>query len=549
MEYLSFGPCVTGVGNVSPLLCETIKIKVGTNLTVSSTLFSKNPRRKNSIKKITITNATKCLDYFLDGTAVLYASTQQKKAYLEFTAVNELYHIWIEKDFNNNCYVAKMPEISFDTFYNSVESNSLKTLFFTAINYLENMKLSHYLQDFQAGNHTEDLILKYTDEFWFGFNYLEGIFPIKTNCNINKEVKTAFENQIWEPKIGTSKSAFEAYSKKSKIKKDDSKISEYKKLYDDIKSGKYLLDYDWTNSGWTQKDLALYVKPLSFLDNYIPDKYFWKAFKVFQTRLSRSLNEIKKAEEKNLPYPDLSKKNALNISLHGTAGTGKSYLLYALSAAFGLPTPFNNCSGGTEEDDYEGINKVIKGELEEVETTTMKVIKNGGIIIEEEFDLPDPAVNKGVFNQITEFPYIAMEGGYKPIKRHPLSVVAITFNVGDQSGQMDPALASRFTPSIRFTDPDESDFLNRLIISGAKKETATFVYHKYQRILELLKDPDVNGEECLEYIVPRLCLDACNLIDNDGYNSAEAIEDCFIGKIAELRPDIADAIWTIIQFE
>ena len=79
MEYLSFGPCVTGVGNVSPLLCETIKIKVGTNLTVSSTLLSKNPRRKNSIKKITITNATKCLDYFLDGTAVLYASTQQKK--------------------------------------------------------------------------------------------------------------------------------------------------------------------------------------------------------------------------------------------------------------------------------------------------------------------------------------------------------------------------------------------------------------------------------------------------------------------------------------
>lgn len=363
------------------------------------------------------------------------------------------------------------------------------------------------------------------------------------NATILAEAKRAFQNGMFSEKamkFGEMISALEQYQTKKETNSSNQQI-DYEKQWEEIKAGKYLLDYQWRD------DLQDYIKPLSFLDKYVPDRMFWQLFRIFKIRTQKALTRIKEAQNAGLSFPEAQKDDCLNIFLHGRAGTGKSYLLYALSAAFGIPAPFTNCSKGTEEDTYEGITKVIDGKLTEIETSMIKVSQDGGMWIGEEFDLTDPEVNKGVFNQLTEYPYIAMKSGYKPIKRHPLAIFAATFNVGEQSPRMDPALSSRFVPSLRFKDPTKEDFIKRMIASGAKDDTANQVYDAYIRILTMLKDPDINGEECEEYIVPRLCIETCNLIDKDNLDFRTAIEICMINKIAEIRPDVADEIYVAMD--
>ena len=50
-----------------------------------------------------------------------------------------------------------------------------------------------------------------------------------------------------------------------------------------------------------------------------------------------------------------------------------------------------------------------------------------------------------------------------------------------------------------------------------------------------------------EYIVPRLCIETCNLIDKDNLDFRTAIEICIINKIAETRPDVADEIYVAMD--
>ena len=434
--------------------------------------------------------------------------------------------------------------------YEAAESISQKwhLLPLIAVQWMMNADCSliSFLEKVQSNISAVQNAIGFTDEFYY-YGKDKGLLssvPIDFgNATILAEAKRAFQNGMFSEKamkFGEMISAFEQYQTKKEKNSSNQQI-DYEKQWEEIKAGKYLLNYQWRD------DLQDYIKPLSFLDKYVPDRLFWQLFHIFKIRTQKALNRIKEAENAGLPVPEAQKDDCLNIFLHGRAGTGKSYLLYALSAAFGIPAPFTNCSKGTEEDTYEGITKVIDGELTEIETSMIKVSQDGGMWIGEEFDLTDPEVNKGVFNQLTEYPYIAMKSGYKPVKRHPLAIFAATFNVGEQSPRMDPALSSRFVPSLRFKDPTKEDFIKRMIASGAKEDTANQVYDAYIRILTMLKDPDINGEECEEYIVPRLCIETCNLIDKDNLDFRTAIEICIINKIAETRPDVADEIYVAMD--
>ena len=524
--------------NHKPVDVHFLSKKTSQTVTVSPQFLSS--RHNLASPGVKISGIAKMFDY-------LYQKGEPCRMCIYFSAKNKIAYVELADSSGTIHSLITPNEVRV---YEAAESISQKwhLLPLIAVQWMMNADCSliSFLEKVQSNISAVQNAIGFTDEFYY-YGKDKGLLssvPIDFgNATILAEAKRAFQNGMFSEKamkFGEMISAFEQYQTKKEKNSSNQQI-DYEKQWEEIKAGKYLLNYQWRD------DLQDYIKPLSFLDKYVPDRLFWQLFHIFKIRTQKALNRIKEAENAGLPVPEAQKDDCLNIFLHGRAGTGKSYLLYALSAAFGIPAPFTNCSKGTEEDTYEGITKVIDGELTEIETSMIKVSQDGGMWIGEEFDLTDPEVNKGVFNQLTEYPYIAMKSGYKPVKRHPLAIFAATFNVGEQSPRMDPALSSRFVPSLRFKDPTKEDFIKRMIASGAKEDTANQVYDAYIRILTMLKDPDINGEECEEYIVPRLCIETCNLIDKDNLDFRTAIEICIINKIAETRPDVADEIYVAMD--
>ena len=524
--------------NHKPVDVHFLSKKTSQTVTVSPQFLSS--RHNLASPGVKISGIAKMFDYLYQKgepcRMCIYFSAKNKIAYVELSVPSEIIHSLITP---NEVRV-----------YEAAESISEKwhLLPLIAVQWMMNADCSliSFLEKVQSNISAVQNAIGFTDEFYY-YGKDKGLLSSVSidfgNATILAEAKRAFQNGMFSEKamkFGEMVSALEQYQSQKETNSSNQQI-DYEKQWEEIKAGKYLLDYQWRD------DLQDYIKPLSFLDKYVPDRMFWQLFHIFKIRTQKALNRIEEAKNAELPFPEAQKDDCLNIFLHGRAGTGKSYLLYALSAAFGIPAPFTNCSKGTEEDTYEGITKVIDGKLTEIETSMIKVSQDGGMWIGEEFDLTDPEVNKGVFNQLTEYPYIAMKSGYKPVKRHPLAIFAATFNVGEQSPRMDPALSSRFVPSLRFKDPTKEDFIKRMIASGAEEDTANQVYDAYIRILTMLKDPDINGEECEEYIVPRLCIETCNLIDKDNLDFRTAIEICMINKIAEIRPDVADEIYVAMD--
>lgn len=524
--------------NHKPVEVHFLSKKTSQTVTVSPQFLSS--RHNLASPGVKISGIAKMFDYLYQKgepcRMCIYFSAKNKIAYVELSVPSEMIHSLITP---NEVRV-----------YETAESISQKwhLLPLVAVQWMMNADCSliSFLEKVQSNISAVQNAIGFTDEFYY-YGKDKGLLSSVSidfgNATILAEAKRAFQNGMFSEKamkFGEMASALEQYQSQKETNSSNHQI-DYEKQWEEIKDGKYLLDYQWRD------DLQDYIKPLSFLDKYVPDRLFWQLFHIFKIRTQKALNRIKEAENAGLPFPEAQKDDCLNIFLHGRAGTGKSYLLYALSAAFGIPAPFTNCSKGTEEDTYEGITKVIDGKLTEIETSMIKVSQDGGMWIGEEFDLTDPEVNKGVFNQLTEYPYIAMKSGYKPVKRHPLAIFAATFNTGEQSPRMDPALSSRFVPSLRFKDPTKEDFIKRMIASGAEEDTANQVYDAYIRILTMLKDLDINGEECEEYIVPRLCIETCNLIDKDNLDFRTAIEICIINKIAETRPDVADEIYVAMD--
>ncbi len=524
--------------NHKPVEVHFLSKKTSQTVTVNPQFLSS--RHNLASPGVKISGIAKMFDY-------LYQKGEPCRMCIYFSAKNKIAYVELADSSGTIHSLITPNEVRV---YEAAESISQKwhLLPLIAVQWMMNADCSliSFLEKVQSNISAVQNAIGFTDEFYY-YGKDKGLLssvPIDFgNATILAEAKRAFQNGMFSEKaikFGEMISAFEQYQTKKEKNSSNQQI-DYEKQWEEIKAGKYLLDYQWRD------DLQDYIKPLSFLDKYVPDRMFWQLFHIFKIRTQKALNRIKEAKNAGLPFPEAQKDDCLNIFLHGRAGTGKSYLLYALSAAFGIPAPFTNCSKGTEEDTYEGITKVIDGKLTEIETSMIKVSQDGGMWIGEEFDLTDPEVNKGVFNQLTEYPYIAMKSGYKPVKRHPLAIFAATFNVGEQSPRMDPALSSRFVPSLRFKDPTKEDFIKRMIASGAEEDTANQVYDAYIRILTMLKDPDINGEECEEYIVPRLCIETCNLIDKDNLDFRTAIEICIINKIAETRPDVADEIYVAMD--
>lgn len=330
-------------------------------------------------------------------------------------------------------------------------------------------------------------------------------------------------------------------TKEAKTKARDPKRKKKREsLWDEIKGGKHILDFPWS------PEQQACVTPLSFLDTYVPDKHFYNVFNQVEKRLNMALKRIKDTE----PLPcEASKKDAVNIFVVGKPGTGKTYMIFALSAALGLPIRSIPMGKNTEEDTFEGVTKVIDGKLTEIRTPFLINGEEGGISVIEEINLASPDVVMGAIGQFVEFPYSIMEQGYKQVKRHPLNVIFGTMNIGTAgSKEVNEALSSRFSQTIVLDDPEEDDFLARLEIEGFDKKVSRWVYDRYVDIIDTLKSPDYNCEEYCLNVNFRSCLGALQAIEF-GSEPKEAIRNTMIGKIAEKDMEIAERIWEMIQYK
>jgi Mg-chelatase subunit ChlI len=259
------------------------------------------------------------------------------------------------------------------------------------------------------------------------------------------------------------------------------------------------------------------------------------------------MNKVNLRLDSGLTGIDAIEKDYVNLLMVGKPGTGKTTLAYALGAATGMPVYSIALNKDSESDVFQGMTKVVDGQLQIVSTDFLDAYKNGGIVVLEEINLANPNIVMGTIGQAVEFPFVLMENGYKPIRRHPLCVIIGTMNVGTYgSTGLNEAMSSRFKTTYTLEDPKDEDFIRILEKSGGSTKACRWVLKIYKKILDYLMSPSVNAEDVCMRLTMRGCIGALEGIE-EGESPKEAIRRTLIGKIAESDLDLANAVWQDIQ--
>lgn len=311
----------------------------------------------------------------------------------------------------------------------------------------------------------------------------------------------------------------------------------FHEFFEKAKNGDYLLGRDWN------EDQESRIRPLSSLDDYIPNEAWRKMVALVHKRLNRVIDR----ECMGKRGLDAIKNDYINIIIGGRPGTGKTTTADALSATLGLPIYTAKVTRNTEEDTFEGMTKTDgNGKFVLHDTAFLKAYESGGIVVIEEFNLADPGVLQGAIGQAIEYPFILNRDGYQEVRRHPMCVIIATMNTGTQ-GAREPnqALTSRFPVTLTMDDPSEGEFLEILEKHGHKKALCKKVYKAYTSILNYLKDT-ANNEEMMLCVTMRHCLGALDLVDDEIVGSVrEAIYDTMIGAISLRDAELAEEVWNV----
>lgn len=300
-----------------------------------------------------------------------------------------------------------------------------------------------------------------------------------------------------------------------------------------IKAGEYTIPYEWDEKQRTR------IPAKASLDSFIPSETYYSLVSKIKTRLDKVVLRM----DSGMTGAEAIGRDHVELFITGKPGTGKTTLAYALGAATGMPVYTVAMTKNTEEDVFQGMNKVVDGALKFVSTDFLDAYTNGGIIILEEINLPDPSVVMGAIGQAVEFPFILMKDGYVPVKRHPMCVIIGTMNIGTFGSKgVNQALSSRFRQSYILNDPTKEDFIKILTSTGAKKREANWVFTAYQKITDYLKSPSVNAEDVCLNVTLRGCIGALENI-SEGENAKEAIRNTLVGKISEVDLALAEDVY------
>lgn len=309
---------------------------------------------------------------------------------------------------------------------------------------------------------------------------------------------------------------------------------------EDCRRGKYILPVDWDEA------VKGMITPLEYLDDTVPDEFFKKLVTKLQFRYGRVLKRMENHTYKG--FDDIQRvrdlgPDAVNVTLIGPPGSGKSHVVYAAAAATGIPVLMRNNSHNTEEGEYEGWTKIVDGKPVTIPTEAVICFMHGGILLLEEVNLAPPAVIMGVLGQAVEDPYILKKDGYINIRRHPLCSVVSTMNRGTAGTKLvAEQFANRFTTSYVINEPKREAFIERLIAkTGEDRRLCTWTYDVYSKITESVREDNAQAdvEKILNALSLRSCIGAIQNIQ-EGSDPKEAVCDSVIGKIAEQDWEVAE---------
>lgn len=311
------------------------------------------------------------------------------------------------------------------------------------------------------------------------------------------------------------------------------KTAEKQSFYADCLEGKFVLNYEWDD------EMKEYIPELRSLEGYTANRTFEKLVKKLHTRLSRVIERL----DSGLTGIDAMGNDVINALLLGKPGTGKTATIYAVAAALGLPVASVVWSQNSDEEEGEGKTKIVDGHPQLCVTDLLRFHTKGGIIMNEEINLPMSSVTMGILGQATEFPYIIKKNGYESIQRHPMTVYFGAMNIGTAgSKELNQALSTRFKQKYILDDPSSEDFIAILQKkTGESEELCRWIYRAYDGIVSYLKQPNVNEEELCLNLSLRGCIGAIENIQ-DGDDPFEALEDTLVGAIAEANLELAREI-------
>lgn len=374
--------------------------------------------------------------------------------------------------------------------------------------------------------------LLFCDSVYFGYIYdHKNGFTVSDSpdSTIEDQAKRACESGLLLTVVGTSPFA----SDKAPTPTPASEV-----CYDfkPFLSGDKKIPYKWDKESETK------IVGLPFLEDFVPTKAFFSLAQKLTFRLGKVIERL----DSGLTGKEAIGRDYLNIRLVGNPGSGKTVLGTALSAALGLPLYTIPIQKHTEEDTFEGKNKMVKGKLSFVQTDFLQAYKNGGIVVLEEINLADPALIMGALGQAIEPPFVLNENGFQTVTRHPMCVIIATQNVGTVGSKaVNQALTSRFPHTYIINDPTEDEFVDRLSTRYSDKKTCKWVYKSYTKIKKHLCSAEVSAEDIALALTFRACLGVLEDIE-EGLPRKEALEK-FRAIIYGESPDIAEIISEVIN--
>ncbi len=301
----------------------------------------------------------------------------------------------------------------------------------------------------------------------------------------------------------------------------------------EAKKGKFQVAYQWKEE---QKE---YIYDRKLLDSFVPTDTFVNVLKKIRFRTGRILKRMEEGADRVTALGS----DYINLTLTGKPGTGKTAMVYAISAATGLPVYTTAGSHNTDEDEFEGKTKMVDGKPSAVPTDALKCFEDGGIFLIEEANLPQAAVIMGALGQAVEFPFILKKNGYETIRRHPLCIFVTTMNVGTVGAKaMSQPFANRFKQSYVLNDPDRNVFINILKSrTGEDESICEWIYSAYESVLKCLDEKEAMAD--VDSIKLALSMRSCiGAIENiqEGSHPKDALRDSIIGKIAEQDLEMAE---------
>lgn len=394
-----------------------------------------------------------------------------------------------------------------------------------------------------TGNISAETTALFSDSYYFGC-IQHPVYEI--DCSVVTEsVKQLYrKGRLKEPTIPIQM----VQESESKVLKDevveekpdqeDIYSIDLKKFMDDVRAGKYQISYGWGDEAKKR------IRPMSYLDSYVPSEEFYWLAKKIKSRADRILKRMESLDMETAAGRIAAIGNdAINIILTGDPGTGKTALVYALSAACNFPVYLTTGTRTMEEDAFCGGPRIVDGKPENVATDGLLAALNGGFHVYEEGNVPSPDTNIGGLGQFLEYPYIIKEYGYINRTRHPLCICIFTMNVGTNGTKpMAEMISNRLKTSVNLK-PQEKDVFIQILRNktGAEIADCKWVYNIYQIVLSALDENSAVADT--DMVKRMLSLRSCiGALENmlDGQPGKLAVKNSIIGKVAEASYELAD---------